>query len=209
MNLVLLGTGLFAEELTDLAEVAGSDVVAYAENLDRSKVGSTLLGRPVVWFEDVPSLGDVRAVCAITTTRRELYIEAMQALGVGFSRLVHPSAVIAPTAQLGQGIVIGAGVVIGSHTVIGEHVTINRGALIGHHVNVGRLATIQPGAIVGGACQIAPRVYIALGARVLERLTLGEGALVAAGAVVTRSVEPHVQVRGIPARPVAGEVTGR
>jgi acetyltransferase-like isoleucine patch superfamily enzyme len=44
---------------------------------------------------------------------------------------------------------------------------------------------------------------------VLDRLTLGEGALVAAGALVTRSVDPHVQVRGIPARPVAGEFTGR
>jgi sugar O-acyltransferase (sialic acid O-acetyltransferase NeuD family) len=210
MRLVLLGTGLFAEELTDLAaEVPGVEVVAYAENLDRSKAGSTLLERPVVWFEELPALGEVCAVCAITTTRRERYIDEVRSLGIGFGRLVHPSAVVARTAQLGDGVVVGAGVVIGAQTTIGDHVTINRGALIGHHVSVGPLATIQPGAIIGGASEIGPRAYVALGARVLDRMSVGEGALVAAGAVVTRSVEPHVQVRGIPARPVEGEVTGR
>ncbi len=209
-KLVLLGTGLFAEELTDLAEeVAGVEVVAYSENLDPAKAGSSLLGRPVIWFEEIPSLGDVRAVCAITTTARERYIDAVRELGVEFGRLVHPSAVIARSTRLGDGVVIGAGAVIGARTAIGDHVTINRGALIGHHVDVGSLATIQPGAIIGGASRIGPRAYVALGAHVLDRMTVGEGALVAAGALVTRPVEAHVQVRGVPARPVDGEVTGR
>jgi sugar O-acyltransferase (sialic acid O-acetyltransferase NeuD family) len=195
--------------LTDLAVDAGAEVVAYVENLDRSKAGSTLLGRPIVWFEDLPSLDGVQAVCAITTTQRERYVEAVSALGIGFGRLVHPSAVVARSVRLGAGVVVGAGAVIGAQTTVANHVTINRGALIGHHVEIGPFATIQPGAIVGGAGRIGPRAYVALGARVLDRLEIGDGALVAAGALVTRSVAPNVQVRGVPARPFGERVTGR
>lgn len=210
VEVVLLGTGLFAEELTDLLEVIpGMRLVAYCENHDRTRVGSTLLGLPVVWFEELPSLGDVRAACAITTTRREGYIASVRAMGIGFCQLIHPSAIVAPSVRIGEGVVIGAGAVIGARTTIGDHVVINRGALIGHHVEVDELATIQPGAIVGGAGRVGARAYIALGARVLDRLTVGEGALVAAGAVVTRSVEPHVQVAGVPARVVREGITGR
>jgi hypothetical protein len=151
-RLVLLGTGLFAEELTDVvADTNGVEVVAYCENLDRSKAGQTLLGTPIVWVDDLRAMGRVEAICAITTTRREEYVEQLRALGVPFGRLVHPSAVIARSASLGDGVVVGAGVVIGAQTSVGDHVTINRGALVGHHVEIGEFATIQPGAVIGGA----------------------------------------------------------
>jgi sugar O-acyltransferase (sialic acid O-acetyltransferase NeuD family) len=209
-RVVLLGTGLYAEELTDLiAALDGVELVAYCENLDRAKAGTELCGRPIVWVDDLPSLGDVAAVCAITTTERERYVEQVRALEVRFARLVHPSAVIAPTAVLGEGAVVQPGVVIGAHTTLGAHVMVNRGALIGHHAAIGDYVTIQPGANIGGATDIGARAYIALGAMVLDRRRVGEGALVAAGALVTRDVEPHVQVMGVPAREVRRGITGR
>ena len=208
-RVVLLGTGMFAEELTDLAAaIDGTEIVAYCENLERSAANRQLHGRPVVWVEDLSSLGDVRAVSAITTTEREFYVRQVQALGVPFARLVHPSAVVAPTAMLGAGVVVGAGAVIGARTVLDDHVIVNRGALIGHHVSLGEFTTVQPGANVGGATEIGQRAYIAIGATVLERRRVGEGALVSAGALVTRDVEPHVQVMGVPAQVAGRGVTG-
>jgi sugar O-acyltransferase (sialic acid O-acetyltransferase NeuD family) len=208
-RVVLLGTGMFAEELTDLAAaIEGMEVVAYCENLNHSDANRELDGRPVVWVEDLPSLDGVGAVCAITTTERQSYVEQVRALGVRFSRLVHPSAVVAPTAVLGAGVVVGAGAVIGARTVLGDHVIVNRGALIGHHATLGEFATVQPGANVGGATEIGPRAYVAIGATVLERRRVGEGALVSAGALVTRDVEPHVQVMGVPAQVAGRGVTG-
>lgn len=203
-RLVLLGTGLYAEELTDVAAaVPGTELVAYGENLDRSRAGGELLGRPVVWVDDLPALGDVRAVCAITTTQRERYVDQVRALGVRFGRLVHPAAVVAPSTTLGEGVVIQPGAVVGARTRLGDHVMLNRGALVGHHCVLEDYVTVQPGAVVGGAGHVGARAYIALGARVLERLRVGEGALVAAGAVVTRDVEPGDKVVGVPARSIA------
>ena len=51
---------------------------------------------------------------------------------------------------------------------------------------------------------IGDRVWIAYGVLVLPNLTIGEGAVVAAGAVVTKPVEPYAIVAGNPAK-VVGE----
>jgi acetyltransferase-like isoleucine patch superfamily enzyme len=45
-------------------------------------------------------------------------------------------------------------------------------------------------------------VWIGAGAIVLPGVTIGKGAVVAAGAVVTSSVPPFTVVGGVPARPI-------
>ncbi len=53
---------------------------------------------------------------------------------------------------------------------------------------------------------IEDRAWIALRATVLGGVTVGEGAVVAAGALVSSDVEPYTIVAGVPARPI-GERT--
>ena len=54
----------------------------------------------------------------------------------------------------------------------------------------------------GGEVTIGDRVWIGYRAIVLPGVKLGEGAVVAAGAVVTRDVAPFAVVAGVPAKPV-------
>jgi maltose O-acetyltransferase len=60
---------------------------------------------------------------------------------------------------------------------------------------------------------IGHHAWIGVGATVLGGVTIGEGAIVMAGAVVTRDVPPHAVVGGVPARHIkdrqAGELAYR
>ncbi len=55
----------------------------------------------------------------------------------------------------------------------------------------------------GGDVVIGDRVWICFRAIILPGISIGEGAVVAAGAVVTRDVDPYTIVAGNPARPIA------
>lgn len=54
----------------------------------------------------------------------------------------------------------------------------------------------------GGDVNIGNRVWIAYRAIILPGVTIGEGAVVSAGAVVTHDVAPYTIVAGVPARSV-------
>ncbi len=54
----------------------------------------------------------------------------------------------------------------------------------------------------GGDVVIGDRVWIGYRAIVMPGVTIGEGAVVAAGAVVTKDVEPFTIVGGVPAKPI-------
>ena len=108
----------------------------------------------------------------------------------------------------------------GRKVFLGERNVINFGCLFdGRHfsirtgidVSIGPEATIltlghdpqDPGfGVRGGDVVICDRVWIGYRAVVLPGVTIGEGAVVAAGAVVSRNVEPYAIVAGVPARPV-------
>ncbi len=114
--------------------------------------------------------------------------------------------------EIQKNAVIGANVKISSHTFICEGVEIEDDVFVGHNVSFindkyprstsggGRLQTeadweviktvVKRGASIGTSCTI------------LCGITIGEGAIVGAGSVVTRDVPPHAIVAGNPARPL-------
>jgi len=192
----ILGSGLFAEELFALALDAGVAVAAFVENLDRSKAGGELHGRPILWVDDLPR--GVPCVCALSTTERVRYIEQVRDR-VRFTTFVHPSAVILPGTTIGAGTIVSAGVLVGSNAILGEHVLLNRGAAVGHHTQIADVVTLQPRANVAGLVRIGYRAYVGMGAIVTERRRVGAGAVVAAGAVVIEDVPDHALVAGVPA----------
>ena len=99
---------------------------------------------------------------------------------------------------------------VSSHTFICEGVTIEDECFIGHHVAF--INDRYPAAVTAsGAVQtetdwrvvptrVRRRASIGSGAVILCGVTIGEGALVGAGSVVTKDVPPHTVVAGNPAR---------
>jgi len=87
---------------------------------------------------------------------------------------------------------------------IADDVTISFRATIVVHDDARRLDRIEPGANDGTVAPVRLRrgCYLGAGCLVLPGVTVGERAVVAAGAVVTRDVEPETIVAGVPARPI-------
>jgi len=85
------------------------------------------------------------------------------------------------------------GIDIGDDVMIGPRVML---LTAGHPLDPGRRRT----QIVAAAIVIQRNVWLGAGATVLQGVTVGSDAVVAAGAVVTHDVPPGTLVAGVPAR---------
>jgi acetyltransferase-like isoleucine patch superfamily enzyme len=117
--------------------------------------------------------------------------------------------------EIQRGVDIGKYCKISSHTFICAGVSIEEGVFIGHGVifindpypqavnEDGSLQTAADWQCI--ATRVKARASIGSNATILCGLTIGEGALVGAGAVVTKDVSAYAIVAGVPAR-VIGDV---
>ena len=114
--------------------------------------------------------------------------------------------------EIQKGAMIGKNCKISSHTFICEGVHIEDNVFIGHNVTFINdkfpRATNADGSMQTDADWKVEKTYIKKGASVgssctiLCGITIGENAIVGAGSVVTKSVEPDTVVAGNPARQI-------
>ena len=196
-------------EVTDLVRDLRNpryEVVGYVESLHPDKPGSTLLGKPIYWVDELSRFSDsCLAVCALGTPRRHVFTDKARELGIPFTTIIHPTASVSQTATIGEGTIISAGAIVASYTEIGNHVIVNRGAMIGHHIRIADHVTVSPGANLAGGVEIGRLTFVGMGAIVLETLKIGERSFIGAGSVVTKDVPARTRVVGMPARKVAAD----
>lgn len=84
------------------------------------------------------------------------------------------------------------GVYVGNNVLIGHNVVL---ATLNHGMTVATRANLEPAPI-----RIGNSVWIGSNSTVLAGVTIGDGAIVAAGAVVTKDVAPNTIVGGVPAK---------
>lgn len=113
--------------------------------------------------------------------------------------VIHPAAVIAQSAKVHAGSFIAAKALLGPDAVVGEGCIINHGAVVDHEVHVGACSHIAPNSTLGGNVMIGKRVLVGAGAVILPGIRIGDDAIVAAGAVVTKNVKENTTVKGVPA----------
>jgi maltose O-acetyltransferase len=133
-------------------------------------------------------------------------------IGTGTTLLMDQYIYIRGRAQNGE-----HGITIGRYTIVNQQCCLDgRGGLaIGNNVDVAPGVWILTDSHdmndplfreVLAPVKIGDYVWIGSRALILPGVTIGEGAVVAAGAVVTGDVEPYCIVGGVPARPIGRRV---
>jgi maltose O-acetyltransferase len=126
---------------------------------------------------------------------------------------VGEGAVIRPPfhCDYGYNISLGAGVFLNFNCVILDVVEVTIGELTQIGPGVQILTADHPrdktarrsGLEFGQSIRIGTNVWIGGGAIILPGVTIGDDALIAAGAVVSKNVPPGATVAGVPAKPIS------
>lgn len=129
-------------------------------------------------------------------------------IGPGASILMGQHVQMAGARSSGKKVIIGKDSVINQGCllyttgglIIGEHVSISSGAWLvtgSHDINDPQFPDLYKPIV------IKDYVWIGMRATILAGITVGEGSIVMAGAVVTRDVPPYTVVGGVPARVIS------
>ena len=149
------------------------------------------------WLSDHAE--EVRAICAqgAPEVRRKL-VRRAEALGVRFSTVVHPTAVLTRWVTIGEGTIITAGCIFCNQIKIGRHVLVNLDCTIAEDTILEDFATVGPGVHLGRGCYLNEGCNVGTGANIIEQVRIGAWSIVGAGGTIVKDVPTNSTVVGVP-----------
>jgi sugar O-acyltransferase (sialic acid O-acetyltransferase NeuD family) len=207
MNVAVIGGGGHGRVIIDILEkmaaVRIAGIVDANLPLDQRVLGYEMLGRDADLSRLISDRGIQGAVVAIGDNwSRSRIVASIQSRcpGIEFPNAIHPSAQLGKNVSLGVGNVIMAGCVVNSSTAIGDFCILNTNCSVDHDGKVGDFVSFAPNSCAGGSVEAGDFAAICLGARIIDRLTIGSHTVVGAGSTVLRDLPSHVVAYGTPAR---------
>jgi len=208
MRIAIIGTGGMGREtlaiLRDRQQTGvppDFDILGFFTS-DLARHGTRIHGCPVLGPDaSIREHPDAAVICAIGSPRDRIrVVRQLETWGLSFAQAIHPSLIGAPELEVGLGTIVAPHSTITTDVRIGSHVIVNNNVSISHDCAIDDFVTIGPGAVLTGYVRVEYGAELGANCTILPRLTVGRGALVGAGAVVTTPVAPNTIVAGVPAR---------
>ncbi len=204
-QIILVGGGGHCKSIIDVIEAKDEYSIAGIVDVE-AKLGSNVLGYPIIATDD-----DISDLCGTyknfaiaighldsNAKRKDLYSKLKQ-LGAKLPVVISPFARISKASTIGEGTVVMHGVVINANASLGVCCIVNTSSVIEHDVTMEHHCHLGPNSCLNGGCRIESDVLIGSGAVVLPGLTVGSNSIVAAGAVVIKSIGDNCVYAGNPA----------
>ena len=212
-DLIIIGASGFGREVAWLVERINKAAEASGEhewNLlgfidDNPELeGKTVGGYPVLGGAAcVSKYPDAMCVCAVGAAKtRKLIVEKPEFKNTRFATLIDPKVEISDRVAIGEGTIICAGTIVTVDISIGRHVIINLDCTIGHDAVLDDYVTLYPSVNVSGATHLSTCVELGTGAQIIQGKSVGEYAIVGAGAVIVRDIPAKCTAVGSPAKPI-------
>jgi sugar O-acyltransferase (sialic acid O-acetyltransferase NeuD family) len=187
------------------------DIDVAAENMKRVTklmeypTRNSFKGRPFIvalnWLEKLERIG-INKILPLTpdNNERRKQIQACRLRGMELVSAIHPSVQILAGAIIAPGVWINAGSLVGYKVEIESGVLINTGVQIDHHNVLKECCQLDPGVVTAGNVTMWECSHVHTAATVINRIEIGEGAIVGAGAVVINNIPPYCTAAGVPAK---------
>lgn len=208
MKAVIVGAGTYGDVFLEYLKSSGLyQIVGFLDD-DPSKLNKKIQGIEVLGGSDrMASLRELGVQAVFSSIGNNVHrfrvLSHAQSLSFETPKYIHPSAIVAESAFLGDGVVVLPGSIIMPLAKIHRFSIISMGVKFAHHTELGEGSFISTGANVGAGINIGSRAFIGIGATVMTGVkSIGDNAVVGAGAVVIRDVEEGQTVAGVPAKPI-------
>lgn len=207
-DIYILGCGLTTPVFMELALNAGYKIRGlYHYNNDRT--GEFIHGYKILGsFDDLFQL-DIKDKLFMLSMgdmniRKALSIKIKNKGGI-LPTIIHPTAIISKFSKISNnGVIIGPNSIVQADVQLYEGVVLRDASLVCHTTTIKEFVFVGPQSLVGANLIIEPLAFIGQKALLIsgKAKRIGEGSLIGAGSVVTKSVSPYVKVVGFPGKEI-------
>jgi len=209
-DIAIFGVGGFGREVLTLIEDINRrelrwNIVGFFD--DGHEKGELVNGLPVLGKTDDLNLWESDLALAISIGNpviKRRIIERIVNPHVSYPTLIHPNVIVGSPkyVKFGRGCIVCAGNMITTNIEIGDFVILNLGCTVGHDTIINDYAAFMPSCNISGEVIIEEGVYCGTGVKIINLTSIGEYAIVGAGAVVTKPIPGHCTAVGMPAKPI-------
>ncbi|EIO9264165.1 acetyltransferase [Vibrio alginolyticus] len=197
LPIVMIGGGGHASVLAEILLTQGRDILAVISPEDVSQrsvfKGISILekDKDILRF-DKDKILLVNGIGMMPKSGFKKKInEYFLSLGYHFETVIADSAFVSPFSKIEIGAQILPMAMIQTGATVGSHSIINTGALVEHDCKIGAYNHIAPKATLCGQVETKESVYVGAGSTVTQGISIGSGAIVGAGASLTKSLEEN------------------